>query len=192
MTRHNSAESLVEAWLREQGLDPRKIAESTGRTADYEVWKSEAREFFLEVMSLNETGEGAGPSWRVNRLQKCIHKARKQLDAVNPDLALPNAIALVSRDISIDELDLEEAVFGGQRWGDRSVPTQGIRHRALLQVWRDVQWIHLVVWFNRDEDRPRWRWMGSRDDPLLRRIAGLFGRDLDAASWVDPLELRRG
>jgi hypothetical protein len=192
MTRHNAAERLVEAWLREQDLDPRKIAESTARTADYEVWKGEAREFFLEVMSLNETREGAGPSWRLNRLQKCIHKARKQLDAVNPDLAFPNATALVSRDVSIDELDLEEAVFGGQRWGDRFVPTQNIRHRALLQVWRDVQRIHLIVWFNRDEDRARWRWMGSRGDPLLGRIAALFGRDLDAAGWVDPLKLRRG
>src|SRR5262249_20883999 len=145
---------------------PSKKERQTGRTPDFRVYRDDRFCFFAEVKSLrgdsalDDVLAGLDPFHTAlvsrndptfNRITAAIHSAAGQFDALNPDHAHPNVLALVNYEQICDARALH-AVLTGFFFAD-----DGTRHRIYEQfsdgrMIEDRKRIDLYLWLNPDDE----------------------------------------
>jgi hypothetical protein len=161
----------VKALFADRGLEAVNYSgEDVGETTtpDLEIWLDDERVAYCEVKSPGqdtwledqlaeaEPGEivgGVRDDPIFNRLSSHIHKAVKQLSAVNTDHSVPNFLVMVNHDSASGPSDLYETITG------YFLSNDGTRHPTMLRVSEgrireDKQNIDLFIWFDTSTGKP--------------------------------------
>lgn len=122
-----------------------------GELVAYCEVKSPGQDTWLEdLLAEAAPGEivgGARDDPTFNRLSSHIHKAVKQLNAVNPDREFPNILVMVSHDNASTRSDLYETITG------YLLSSDGTHYPTMLRVSEgrireDKQQIDLYIWID--------------------------------------------
>lgn len=177
MTRRKFAdgEALVAEFFSSLGLATKrfdKIELRSRRTPDFQVFSEGHLVFYCEVKTaqkdpwLEDQLEQAPPLTLVggtrpdpiyNRLSNYVHQASQQFDSVNPEVELPNVLAIVNEDEGAGLTDLV-SVLTGYAFGERMTPVQMFRNYSEGRIREEKLRIHLYMWFGEGGPSPRNFW----------------------------------
>lgn len=111
----------------------------------------------LAEVPVGEVAGGARPDPVFNRIGKCVQKAIKQFDAVNPEGRQLNVLAIVNYDDMSNAADLLEVLTGefhaegGKRFPTMKKVSEGairdIKKRIDLYIWIDGRKQRVELWF---------------------------------------------
>lgn len=192
-----NSEQVVRQFLAERDLRAEKMPTAEGKRPDFEVFNGDQIEFYCEVKELTdadplenhfvEKSPGihvaeqfkVGDRSRQYRIAKNIHTAVKQFDAVNPDLAMPNVLALVNWDDLCPLVELKDLLVGcvDEFNGVRVTFAPPAAHR---QIADDRGRIHAFIWIDLvPEEKPFHVYYWDRPCPFTDLLKDLLALPTD-------------
>jgi len=154
-------------------------------TPDLKVFSDKSHIFNCEVKSLSKDDrldvllDAASPGELVgglmsdtifNRITNHIHKAAKQLCAVNPKRDIPNVVAIINHDKNASHLDFHGAVTGNIIL-DSGVELPIFEYYSKGRIKDDLLHLHLILWL--DDFTSDWLFFTECDlnhDKLLKSL----------------------
>ncbi len=183
-------EQIVKDFLSGYGLHSEKFTKNEvghGKTPDFRVYLNDNLILYCEVKNAQEDtwineklkeaepleivgGRRSDPTF--NRLSSHIHKARKQLDAVNKDEILPNVIAFYNEDEKSDFYDLL-AVTTGNFYSEDDGAYPIYKKYSEGRIKEDIDKIHLFIWI--DAHSPHQVLFNLRNSKHQKVLSSIFG-----------------
>ncbi len=154
-------------------------------TPDFKVFSGTNHVFNCEVKSLSEDDRfdvllDAAPPGEIvggvfsetifNRISSHVHKAAKQLCAVNPKRDIPNVLAIINHDKNATHLDFHGAATGNAIL-DSGVELPIYEYYSKGRIKNDLPHLHLILWL--DDLTSDWLFFIECDpahDKLLRSL----------------------
>ncbi len=197
----NHDEEKVKSYLDNRGLTAKsfsKIEMRAGETPDFRVFQNGELLFYCEVKSilkdrwldklLNNTvlGELVGGLRNdpiFNRLTSDIHKAVKQLDAVNNDQKYPNILVLVNHDDMCGFNDLLGILTGNfyDNNGKAHPIYQKFSHGRHIKDKKEK--VHLFIWL--DDYKPDRLLFSQTDETHHAALCTAFGIQQNEIRQID-------
>lgn len=158
-------------FLQKYSLAAHKRPEQQTMTPDFLISSSDGFSFHLEVKAIEGAGDDNFQEWKplYNSITSHIHKAVKQLSAVNPARTEPNVIILLAEDFRLHGRVLQD-LFAGAISIESEVITDLKRYRD-GRMRSDFSYIDLFILLDINENP---FFCFNQDSRFLDKLVPLF------------------